>query len=84
MSQIYQLKDDLPKADTILIQAMALFPKINDNKIKLAVLHTLANVYGMEGKYAEALDLDSTGLQLCEVEQANFQKTQFYDNMANC
>lgn len=84
MSQVYQVKDDLKKAEAILQETLALFPKINDNKIKINVLHTLANVYGMQGKYAAALSLDSTGLQLCETDFANFQKTHFYDNMANC
>lgn len=84
MSQVYQLKNDLPKAETILQETLSSFAKITDNKIKITALHTLANVYGMEEKYREALDLDSTGLRLCEIENANFQKTHFYDNMANC
>ncbi|MBL0183673.1 MAG: tetratricopeptide repeat protein [Chitinophagaceae bacterium] len=33
---------------------------------------------------AQALELDSIGLKLCETENANFQKSSFYDNMANC
>lgn len=84
MSQVYQLKDDLPRAEKILQENLLLLPKIEDLKIKINTLHTLANVYGMEGKYAEALELDSIGLKLCEAENANFQKSSLYDNMANC
>ncbi len=84
MSQVYQLKDELPKAEKILLENLRLFPKIKDLKIKINTLHTLANVYGMEGKYAEALELDSIGLKLCEAENSNFQKSSLYDNMANC
>lgn len=84
MSQVYQLKNDLPKAEIILLETLKLFPKITDDKIKITTLHTLANVYGMEGKYAEALKLDSIGLQLCETQEAIFLKSSLYDNMANC
>ncbi len=84
MSQIYQLKNDLKKAETILQETILLFPKINDAKIRITTLHTLANVYGMEGKYREALALDSIGLNLCETEKASFLKSSLYDNMANC
>ncbi len=84
MSQVYQLKNDLPKAAAILNEMLILFPKINEPKIKINTLHTLANVYGMSGKYKEALALDSQGIQLCEIEKAPFLKSMFYDNMANC
>ncbi len=84
MSQIYQLKNDLPRAEKILQEGMALLPKVADLKLKINILHTLANVYGMQGKYTEALALDSAGLTLCESENASFLKSQLYDNMANC
>lgn len=84
MSQVYQVKDDLQKAEKILQETLTLFPQINDAKIKINTLHTLANVYGMEGKYTEALALDSIGLKLCETEKAYFLKSTLYDNMANC
>ncbi|HEX2682928.1 MAG TPA: tetratricopeptide repeat protein, partial [Ferruginibacter sp.] len=84
MSQVYQIKNDLPKAESILHETLVLFPKINDFKVKINTLHTLANVYGMEGKYAEALRLDSIGLVICEKEEARFLSSAFYDNMANC
>ena len=84
MAQVYQLKNDLPRAQQILQENLLLFPKIQDAKIKITTLHTLANVYGMEGKYTEALALDSQGLKLCDIENTVFHKSSFYDNMANC
>lgn len=84
VSQIYQLKNDLPKAEKILQENLELIHRVDDIKIKVNILHTLANVYGMEGKYDEALRLDSIGLALCEAENAYFQKSALYDNMANC
>jgi signal transduction histidine kinase len=84
MAQVYQLKNDLPRAQQILQENLQLFPKIDDVKIKIGTLHTLANVYGMQEKYKEALALDSQGIVLCEVEKTAFYKSSFYDNMANC
>jgi two-component system, NarL family, sensor kinase len=84
MAQVYQLKNDLPRAQQILQENLELFPKIDDVKIKISTLHTLANVYGMQGKYTEALALDSQGIKLCEVEKTAFYQSSFYDNMANC
>jgi len=84
MSQVYQLKNDLPRAQQILQENLLLFPKIDDAKIKINTLHTLANVYGMQGKYKEALALDSQGIKLCDIENTAFYKSSFYDNMANC
>jgi two-component system NarL family sensor kinase len=37
-----------------------------------------------KGKYAEALKLDSIGLSYCEQLKVQFNKSMFYDNMANC
>ena len=47
-------------------------------------LHTLANIYGMQGKYSEALAMDEKGLKYCDSMGLPFAKTAFYDNMANC
>jgi signal transduction histidine kinase len=84
MSQIYQLKNDTGKAESILQETILLFPQINEAKIKINTLHTLANVYGMEGRFKEALELDSIGLGICEKEKAHYLKSALYDNMGNC
>lgn len=84
MAQVYQLKDDLPRAEKLLQENLLLFPKIGDAKIKINTLHILANIYGMQGKFAQALSLDSQGIRICETENADFFKSSLYDNMANC
>jgi signal transduction histidine kinase len=84
ISQVFQLKNDLPKAEKILQECLVLFPTLSDGKTKSTILHTLANVYGMQEKYTEALALDKQGLALAEAENLIFLKSQFFDNMANC
>ena len=61
--QIYQMKGDLVRAENLLNEiinqpGVDAFSLING-------MHTLANIYGMEGKYDEALALDARGLALC-------------------
>lgn len=82
MAQIYQLKDDLPKAEEILKELTA--EPATDKKVQVNVLHKLANIYGMEGKYDSALALDEKALALCEANELEFLKSPVYDNMANC
>ncbi len=84
MSQVYQLKNDLPRAEKLLQENIALFTQIDDSKFKANVLHTLANVYGMQEKYAQALELDKRGIELCSADGMRYYQSQFYDNMANC
>ena len=84
MSQVYQLKNDLPHAEALLQENMAQFDKINDLKVKVNILHTLANVYGMQEKYDKALELDKQGIEMCKADNMLFFQSQFYDNMANC
>ncbi len=82
MAQVYQLKNDLPRAEVILKEISSV--PIKEIKMKVAALHTLANVYGMEEKYDQALALDGEGLALCDRENLPHLKSQLYDNMANC
>ena len=84
MSQVYQLKNDLPRAEKLLQENLAQFTQINDPKFKANVLHTLANVYGMQEKYTQALELDKKGIELCNTKEMIYYQSQFYDNMANC
>jgi two-component system, NarL family, sensor kinase len=84
MSGVYQLKNDLPRAEELLQENISLFSEIKEAKIKVNILHTLANVYGMQEKYTEALAIDKQGIELCGTEDMLFFQSQFYDNMANC
>lgn len=82
MAQVYQLKDDLPRAEAVLKEISSV--PTTDIKIKVTILHTFANIYGMEGKYEDALALDNEGLALCDKENSPYLKSPLYDNMANC
>lgn len=82
LAQVYQVKGDIGKSVSLLQQTMKL-PGI-DPRSEANILHTLANIYGMENKLDSALDLDKRGLALCDAHNMDFIKTQFYDNMANC
>lgn len=82
MAQIYQVKNDLPAAEKIL-KELADRPR-DDKKIRVTIYHTLANVYGMQGKYDEALVQDKKALILCEGSNMLYLSSPVYDNMANC
>jgi two-component system NarL family sensor kinase len=84
LSQVYQLKDDLPHAEKLLQETLDHFADINEPKVKVNILHTLANIYGMQEKYAEALKIDKEGIELCSAPDMRLFQSQFYDNMANC
>ena len=82
MAQIYQMKGDLDKAEVFLKEIIN--QPGTDANSQINGMHTLANIYGMEGKYDEALALDARGLELCETANLPSYKSVFYDNMANC
>jgi two-component system NarL family sensor kinase len=47
-------------------------------------MHTLANIYGMQGKIKEAFAIDEEGIVMAEKTNSESSKSQFYDNMGNC
>ncbi len=82
MAQVYQLKNDLPAAEKILKELLV--EKTTDAKVQVNIMHTLANVYGMQEKYKEAFALDETSLAISEKNDFKFLTSGIYDNMANC
>ena len=82
MAQIYQMKGDLSRAENLLNEIIN-HPRVDAFSL-INGLHTLANIYGMEGKYKEALALDARGLALCKEADLPGYRNVFYDNMANC
>ena len=82
LAQVYQMTEDLPKAQKMLEDILVL-PEAIKYSYNIS-LHTLANIYGMQGKYSEALAMDEKGLKYCDSMGLPFAKTAFYDNMANC
>lgn len=84
LGQLYLQKDDQKQAKFNLNLAKNL---LNENKNKpayLIVIHTLANLYGMNGNYEEALKLDEEGLKISNKLKSNDLKATFLDNKANC
>ena len=82
MAQLYQAKNDLPAAENILRELSVDAAK--DKKLQINILHTLANIYGMQEKYKEALELDDKALNICDDYNVKYLKSSVYDNMANC
>ena len=82
MAQLYQTKNDLPAAEKILKELSD--EPAEDKKLQINILHTLANIYGMQEKYKEALQLDEKALRICDVYNIKYLKSSVYDNMANC
>ncbi len=82
MAQTYQIRNDLPTAEKILKELSV--ENIDNKRTTVNILHTLANIYGMQEKYKEALALDEEALLICEKNNLVFLKSSVYDNMANC
>ncbi|MGL5890989.1 MAG: tetratricopeptide repeat protein, partial [Bacteroidia bacterium] len=84
LAQIYQQTDKQDLARSHLQMAMNRGTgNVRDRNYFLAA-HTLANLYGMSGKYDSALTIDNELLR--ELNKPELQKfrSMFYDNKANC
>ncbi len=84
LGQLYLQKDDQKQAKQNLFLAKKLLDKKKHRPAYLITIHTLANLNGMNGNFAEALKLDEEGLKICEKIKSNDLKATFLDNKANC
>jgi two-component system, NarL family, sensor kinase len=84
IGMVYQTQEKLPLAEKHVKEAVKLLQKNYDPSMEISALHTLANIYGMEGKIKEAFALDKQGIALAEKTKNEFAKALFYDNMGNC
>ena len=84
LGQLYLQKDDQKQAKHNLYLAKNLLDKKKHKPAYLITIHTLANLNGMNGNFAEALKLDEEGLKICEKIKSNDLKATFLDNKANC
>ncbi len=82
LGQIYLQKEDLLSAEKYLLKAKAVLKDKKPLERYLFTTHHLANAYGMQGKFDEALALDREGLQLSK--DIPYIKVTFLDNKANC
>jgi two-component system, NarL family, sensor kinase len=84
IGMVYQTQEKLPLAEKHVQEAVKILEKNYDPAMQISALHTLANIYGMEGKIKEAFELDKQGIALAEKTKNEFAKALFYDNMGNC
>lgn len=84
ISMIYQSKYQLALAEEYANKSFAIIKNTEPNRSHVSIYHNLANIYGMQAKYKEALAFDSIGLDLCKQLNIEFNKSMFYDNIANC
>ncbi len=84
ISMVYQTQNKLDLAEKYVKQSLDLNKAGIQVRSRITALHTLANVLGMQGKFDEALKIDSTGLELTRSTDNYYFSSMFYDNMANC
>lgn len=84
IGMVYQSQNKWSLAETYVLDALALFKEMDDPALQLLTMHTLANIYGPQGKIKEAFDLDEKGIAIAEKTNNELAKSLFYDNMGNC
>lgn len=84
IGMVYQTQKKLKLAEKYVQEGLALLKENTAPTQLLNGLHTLANIYGMQGKIAEAFALDTAGIGIATRTGNEFAKSLFYDNMANC
>lgn len=84
IGMVYQTQEKLPLAEKYVREAVEILKKETDPALQISAMHTLANIYGMQGKIKEAFALDEEGIRMAESSHNEFAKALFYDNMGNC
>jgi two-component system NarL family sensor kinase len=84
IGMVYQSQEKIDLAEKYISEALTLLKNMNESNMQITAMHTLANIYGMQGKISEAMKIDVEGLELAEKTNNIFSKSLFYDNMANC
>ncbi len=80
----YHLANRSEEAERYTDRALAIYRELPPQTTYLHALHTKANILGMNGRLAEARALDSVGLAVCDRMGTVFERSMFYDNLANC
>lgn len=84
ISMVYQSQNKLALAENFAYKSLSIINHSEPGLSHISTFHNLANIYGMQGNYKEALKYDSIGLKYCEQLNVEFNKSMFYDNIANC
>lgn len=84
IGMVYQTQEKLFLAEKYVREALDILKNDTDPGLRITTMHTLANIYGMQGKIKEAFALDEEGISIAERTNNEFAKALFYDNMGNC
>lgn len=84
LGQLFQQKEDIEQAKYHLNISKKLLQNNKNQTAYLVTIHTMANLYGMQGDFKSALKLDEEGLKICKKINSNYSKVTFLDNKANC
>lgn len=84
LAQIHQQKNDVKAARENLLKAMEILGDDKENQFYLIAAHTLANLYGMNGDFENALKIDREGIAISDKIKSPRNKSTFLDNKANC
>ena len=84
LGQLYQQKDDIEQAKFHLNSSKNLLQNNKNQPAYLITIHTMANLFGMQGDIKSALKLDDEGLKICKKIHSNDLTATFLDNKANC
>lgn len=84
IGMVYQTQEKLLLAEKYVRESLALVQQLDDPGLQISSLHTLANIYGMQGKITEAFAVDKQGIGIAETTNNEVAKSLFYDNMGNC
>jgi len=84
IAQIHQLKAEMDIARHHVKEAISLLSGDVNKSQYLIALHTMANLYGMDGKFDSALAIDQQGIIITDNNHSSALKSTFLDNKANC
>ena len=84
IGMVYQSQNKWPLAETYVKDAIEILKQHYNPTSQLLAMHTLANIYGPQGKIKEAFAIDEEGIVLAEKTNNEFAKAFFFDNMGNC
>lgn len=85
IGMVYQSQGKAELAEKYVNESLILFKSVPDidPALHLQTMHTLADIYGIQGKIKESLLIDQEGLALAEKTNNELAKSMFFDNMGN-
>lgn len=77
-------KEDIKGAESQLKTSLELLKKQKASRLWLNAAHSLANCYGIQNKFGQALAIDEEGIRITDSLELPVVKVSFLDNKANC